>query len=1144
MTAVLVLQYLGVLEATLNSFAHSKFSPDIFEHLFRERTEARFHQPSRINASRRLLELHGKEKVQILELRQRPPKWLISEAGIETAEVLQWAKTAAGVAVCVRPIYSPDTLMEKEADVGSYEDTVVSLRSFARSLNETGHISSEVYGRICTVLRNSGDTEDLNVPLDLANLPICFDRLALQYLNDASALQPVVSAIGVARIHNNVFQEMRALTEEGEVEADIVSNIDQIRHKLRSRIQEGKASFLPRSATQTRRGATRSLRLEATASLLEGSAECHAVYIDDRFMNSHSTFVGPDQQAKPILSSLDAIRHLLRVGQMTLADYYRLRHKLRSGGFAFVPLEAEEICHWLERTNMNDGQFSESVELRVLRQMAARGDSLALTNWHQAFALASNSRAACTQAISALWQDTEQAPETKMAWGAWIWRNLMATMVPGHQVLDQAVYRKLVSEVVSLRIGSLLLPLPSRSQALQESYAQWLDQVVLQHLRPANADKIRAALANSKSAIESMDIDSTAYGNLFLDQLPEEARGLLIKDDPAFAERCGYRAERVFSIGSDLQVSDRNLFAAGIEALHAKSQTTVLDMSGVEISVRYDEAGESVRLHWVDQGGNKQEASMPDLCLLSRSEEVRQDTFARIAARLGPTFDAIDRVKEEIGSDPPELATLSMIFDANSNGVAALQRNMAQKIYSGQPMAQRDFVPESMSYFKQLVGPVPVGQVASAYMRDTLGRYRQELLKRDLEGGLHICCLGAVHDDLSPGQWLAELDDESVWTALETVESNFNPFSQLGALDVALYRQHDKRFREFALRAVKQLLHDNFGFEEETDLYRLLQIIGDFVLNRMNLLEDGATKPGYWKRLGAWMQAGYIVESMLRSSYTLSLDALERWTNENMAAAGAYANLIDARAEPMIFAARMMQSSLRYEVLGRLELLRRRHEANGQEVPASDQIDRLLEEFEERGLMPALRFPGPLEGDNRPMAAPPANVEAEIQRVAEEDDENLLPFLATLSQLFSLDEQQLELARVAIERACEGMQEDEAKGVLQKLEHASVVAAANRSTSLSTGIGDGVVKVSRFVSEKEVESIGQILLQAAAAFQEDLEWFAWLDEKLVEVVGQLPSHPSAALRTFLGHLEEIEIILPTDCWFHSRARSGALVGAV
>ena len=167
MTAILVLQYLGILEDVLDSLSHAKFSPDVFEYLFRERTEVRFHQPSRIRAARRLLKLHGQKLVQELEVEPRPTRSLTKEVGQETAEVLQWAKTTGGIAVCVRPIYSAGSLMEKEADVGEYRDTIVSLTSFSRWLYDAGRLGSEVYGRICGVLRNSGDTEDAALPSGL-----------------------------------------------------------------------------------------------------------------------------------------------------------------------------------------------------------------------------------------------------------------------------------------------------------------------------------------------------------------------------------------------------------------------------------------------------------------------------------------------------------------------------------------------------------------------------------------------------------------------------------------------------------------------------------------------------------------------------------------------------------------------------------------------------------------------------------------------------------------------------------------------------------------------------------------------------------------------------------------------------------------
>ena len=1144
-TSVLILQYLGILDSALDAFGHSKFSPDIFEHLYRDRTDARFHQPSRISSAKRVLRLQGEKRIQIIDLKQTPPKSLVEEAGRETADVLQWARNVEGIAVCVRPIYTVGSLMQRDANLGDFSEVTISLTSFSKWLSETGQVGSDVYGRICTVLRNSGDAEDSSIPESLAEKRICFDGLALTYLNDAKALQAVVSALGKINVHSNVFQEMRLLAEQEDSEDEIVASIDAIRQTIRSRIQDGKASFLPRPSKQFPKENMQSFRLEATASLLEGATECQAVCIDDRFLNSHSTFIGPDKKAKPILSVLDTIRYLVNLERLTQEDCYRVRHRLRAGGFAFVPLDPEEVCHWLHGARLHHGQTLETVELRVLRQTAARGDSLALTNWNQAFALATDSRAACTSAIFEMWGDTDLAPETVMAHAGWIWRNLMATAVPGHQVLEVEDYRRLVSEVVSLRIGSLLLPLPSRSRARQEDYAYWIEHTVLQHLRPANADRIREALENSKDAITGLEVSQAAYGNLFLEQLPEKARAIMIRDDPEFAEKCGYRAQRVFSIGQELQVLDRDLFVAAAEALGKEGESTTTDLAGREIQVEYDQDAQHIRLRWLSSGGAKQEAKMPDLCLLSPSAAVRLATLEEIKDRLGPTFDPGDHLEQEIISDRHEFGIISRLFDERSNGVAAVQASMVGKILGGKQMGPSDFVPETMDYFERFVAPLTDDRDTRSFLGDVVPQYRRDLVVRNLKEGLHICCLGAVHDDLSPGRWLSEEADDCVWSAMQGASSGFNPFCLLGALDIALYRQHDQRFKTFAAKAVEQLLHENFGFAKDVDVYRLLHITIDFILNRINLLEGGATKPGYWKRLAAWMQAGYVVETMLKSEYTVSLDQLEEWTHQSMAAAGAYASLIDAKEEPMLFAARiMMPSRIRYEVLGRLEVLRRRHETDGRDVPGSDLIDRQLEELEKGGLIPALCIPGPLEGDRRPTALTPANIEGEIERVAKAEDDDVVSFLVTISQLYILNDRQIELAILAVERACNEVAEKDIASVVQVLEQASFVAAASRNTALCASIGDAIVRISPLLSEGEAESIPRILLQAAAAFQEEQEWFSWLDEKLVEVVEQFPSHPNPSLRTFLGHLEEIEIILPTERWFHARAKSAALVGVV
>ena len=112
------------------------------------------------------------------------------------------------------------------------------------------------------------------------------------------------------------------------------------------------------------------------------------------------------------------------------------------------------------------------------------------------------------------------------------------------------------------------------------------------------------------------------------------------------------------------------------------------------------------------------------------------------------------------------------------------------------------------------------------------------------------------------------------------------------------------------------------------------------------------------------------------------------------------------------------------------------------------------------------------------------------------------------------------------------------------MELASIVAAANRNPELADGIADVVIGISpRAFEEEEVQMILRIMLQAAAAHETRDAWFKWLEERLANIATHLPPPPNKSLQIFLGHLGDIEVVLPAESWFHIRARSMALAGA-
>ena len=81
----------------------------------------------------------------------------------------------------------------------------------------------------------------------------------------------------------------------------------------------------------------------------------------------------------------------------------------------FIPIEADELLHWLKQASFSNGQLTESVELRVLRQTVARADSLDFDQPAEALALTTNVTAACRQVIVDLWEDTSLTTERAAA---------------------------------------------------------------------------------------------------------------------------------------------------------------------------------------------------------------------------------------------------------------------------------------------------------------------------------------------------------------------------------------------------------------------------------------------------------------------------------------------------------------------------------------------------------------------------------------------------------------------------------------------------------------------------------------------------------------------------------------------------------
>ena len=1147
-TSILVLHYLGLLESIFGAFHRIKLAPDVMHCLFQEQDRVRFHQPSRIRDGQQVRTLCNQQRLRVADDIEAPPGEIAGEVGRDLAELLQAARQVGGKVVCVFPIHQPNSLMEKEADTAEWNDLIVSVPDLCRLLHVRGGIDADTHERAQLFLRSQGQVERGNPETSILDGSIYMDGLALSYLQSAKVLERIAAAGLDLRIHPDVLGHMDEFALAGESGEDLAAMIDGIRHILRSAVESGRAYYLPRKVDPEDPVLNRDDQFAATQSLLAAAGDCDALCIDDRFVNSKQRFAVTEEAERilPIACVLDILRSLAGRGYLGSEHLWTARHKLRSGGFVFIPFEVDELVHWLKATLVENGQLTEGAELRAIRQSIGRTTTMTLPNPAETFALFAEATQTCVSAIRALWGDEFLPIESAAILSDWIWRHLVVDAPGGHGNDGKGRREAWNRESTLRRVSVALLPPGTESPDRRASYADWVDASVLQPLRHANSDLIEEALTSICNMISDGDGEAEIFGNAFLAQLPNSSRQYLLTRYPDRARRWGFETRRIFGFEADFAIVDQELFTTARHVLSGVGEKSIRSTTGHEISVDLDpEDGNIVLVYSGDGPGNRKR--IPDLAILSPDPQARVATLRAMLDRFGPTAPDFRRLLSDLETREPDEAELAEVFREAAGGVAAVQGALLGKIHFGHPIGTLDVLPQDLAYFEHFVGPQPEPRNPERYIRDTLIPYRRALLDRDPRRGLDICCLGALRDDLCPGQWTNHIDDDAMWEALSTCGADGAPISLLGALDVALYRQNDERFREYAAQAVIKLCDDGFGQQQDIDFYRLLWIFTRFTFNRIGLIENGSKQPSFWKRMCAWMQAQFIGRALSRAPAPVDMDSLEDWSISNMALVGAYAELVDAREVPMLlFTERVPSSDLRCEILGRLVELRSRHANEGRNIPQSEEIDRALERAQESGNWLKCFFPGPLEGHRRPVA--PTSEEL-VETLKEAVPDISLPaswhFIANASHLHALSECRLRAARDALARAPDFVDEGDMQNNLLSLEVASIVAKASGDTLLADAVADAVVRVStRASNENDIWLILAICLQAAAAFGEHNAWFDWLEERLTRIASCLPGPPNRSVRILLEHLDAMETILPIDSWFHRRARSIASAGTM
>lgn len=1143
-TSLLVLERIGFLQIAIDNLKQLKITPDAMFSLFEDRSAVQFHQPALVRQAEQLRILIDRGLIKVIEGSRTLNSALVDEIGSERAVLLAASQDNGGTLVCSMPLHKVGSLTQEEADISGYQELLLSPIDILTIAHRNGRIDTESYETAVSILASQNQTVSSETPDSIFKGPFYLDQSALSYLQYARVLNVLANGQVDLWIHKNVQDEANALVHANVESDDLASRIEFLVSVLRNGLANNTVGVLPRLTDPRDPDINSPPAAESLEALISASDGCDALCVDDRFFNKFPACTSPTGTNVPVICVLDLLRHLLSRQVIDKVEYWIAKHKLRESGFLFVSIEIDELLHWLKKTAVKNDAIKETVELRTIRQYVCGLELIQISSEEELNEYASQAHMASLRAIRQLWEDSSVDIATANVLSQWAWKNLVITTCLPWRRGSGMANEDLCARFASL-IGSLLMPLYKSPPERRETYRNWLERNIVVPMKPANEYLLERAVSVAYSANENLEKQHRGFLLLWFEYLPIELKDLLLKKIPGFADEYGVPVNSVIGIGRTLRMLVVDLVSAAKKVFEGKRAEKLSDLNGVAFSIELNNDQDSLSVNWKDDELGTQCFEIPEFSLMSSDSTVRTSISKRIIQKFGSTaklpFDLLEKSTTRSLSDEE----MSMVLRELTQGVAAIHSGLATKIRS-QSLTLNDIVPQSLEYWERFCSPSPTELDPEEWIKNVLVPFRHELLEKDLTSGLDICCLGAIRDDLSPGAWIVDISDETVWKSLQPLKSRGTPFALLGALDVALHRGHDKRFLSFAEDVICGLLNDTVSVDERNDKYRLYQVLCDLILNRLPLVERAANLPSYWRRMCAWMQAGLIVSLFLESNTPFDVDLIEKWIGQVATLDGELRRLVDIREEPLVLGGIAGTQNIRYTVLHRLDLLKKRHARAGRRVPCAEEIDLAIANFPRLAKKGTLILPGPAELHIRARDYIPNDVVEFVNSCwNEHDSKQAMSILAWGSQFYDVGGENLQRVRSALEKLSQHIGDIDLEAVLHQLNSVSIVVAATGNQPIADLVGSLIGKIANRVKKpKNVADLVGILLQVAGAFGTIEKWMDWLDNRLVEIARAVPSEPNECIQNLVTQFESLEVVIPFEYWFHQRAKRIAVSGLI
>ena len=754
-TAFLMAAHLDILDLVEKVFKPLRIPAGLTHALIAMRDKVAPHQPSRLRAFQEIIDLVDEGPLMAVKP-DLPASYentqLIEEMGENWVGLFEKARKEGGYLVDFLPLRKKDltglpSVLPEDAD-----RYLVNCRAVVEALWREGPLSAEEYTTALNALGNEGKKDPSRAVPRERSILFCRGNIP-EVLAGATLLHIVCDRFKV-RIERSELDRVRAELKEYDERRTLSDWTGGLIDRIRKGIDSGPYEIIPsliEEEVKTDKTPAEGPEYKCLMALLRFEAqEGDVIWTDDRSLNSYLR-----RDSVPIIGINEILKSLVSANALDITGYYSKITRLRGSNVRFIPVQKDEILHYLRQAKVENNSLIETGELIILRRYVAAcllnrnilqhppmPEGTPNKNGEIAFIVVLGR--AIMDALVELWAETDNENICE-ARAEWILSNLyidhlglfntagLRRSEHDERYLAALTLGALISQAISLKSTSV-----DDEPSPRRKFFHWLFSRILRKRFEADPLLVASVAGILKKTVLSSSDEMLKKGpkgvvikvlQLFYKDLPEVLHRELGRDSD-FMSSIGMKFMTAITIGN-WTFDPEDFWKAASEAINGRESKIRPIESDVELAFRSLEEPERGSAFSINHplAGKSNIVKKEELQLLLESPAERESVLRKNRHWFDCPSETFDKVVAEIASTEDPRRRMETIEFWQKSSARVFYANLRQKLQERKEMQSTDLLPadaEGLLRYLRINPEVGSGAAFQAFLATVTEKLIQE----------------------------------------------------------------------------------------------------------------------------------------------------------------------------------------------------------------------------------------------------------------------------------------------------------------------------------------------------------------------------------------------------------------------------------